>query len=158
MIDQDGYRLGVGFILQQASTERLGKILLAERLGKPGAWQFPQGGIQPNERPIEAMYRELYEELGLQPEDVVILKESGDWHRYELPDAYQIIEGERVKGQTQRWFLLKLMSDDHRINLSSTDVQEFGAWRWANYWEILDTVVEFKRALYQAVLTEFAAD
>lgn len=157
MIDQDGYRLGVGIILQQASAPHVGNILLAERLGKPGAWQFPQGGIQANERPIEAMYRELYEELGLKPDDVVILKETADWHRYELPKVYQIIEGERVKGQKQRWFLLKLISDDGRINLSCTDVQEFGAWRWANYWEILDTVVEFKRALYQAVLTEFAA-
>ena len=32
------------------------------------AWQFPQGGIHAGESVKEAMYRELFEEVGLEPE------------------------------------------------------------------------------------------
>jgi 8-oxo-dGTP pyrophosphatase MutT (NUDIX family) len=37
------------------------------------AWQFPQGGINPEETPEDALYRELNEEVGLEREDVEIL-------------------------------------------------------------------------------------
>ena len=37
------------------------KVLLCERRDLPGAWQFPQGGIEAGEGLIEAARRELKE-------------------------------------------------------------------------------------------------
>ncbi|WP_287418558.1 NUDIX domain-containing protein, partial [Reinekea sp.] len=60
MIDSDGYRPNVGIIL----TNTAGQVLWARRIGQD-AWQFPQGGIRQHETPLEALYRELHEEVGL---------------------------------------------------------------------------------------------
>ncbi|MFQ3187583.1 MAG: putative (di)nucleoside polyphosphate hydrolase, partial [Marinomonas primoryensis] len=62
MIDADGYRPNVGIILM---NER-GQLLWARRVGQ-NAWQFPQGGIKSDETPEEALFRELKEEVGLDP-------------------------------------------------------------------------------------------
>ncbi|MEO0578680.1 MAG: NUDIX domain-containing protein, partial [Pseudomonadota bacterium] len=73
-IDEAGFRANVGIVLASPG----GKLLLAGRAGRRG-WQFPQGGIRPDEMPREAMYRELHEELGLVPDDVQVLGSTSDW-------------------------------------------------------------------------------
>ena len=52
MIDADGYRANVGIVLCNAQ----GQVMWARRVGQD-AWQFPQGGISPEEDPQQAMYR-----------------------------------------------------------------------------------------------------
>jgi 8-oxo-dGTP diphosphatase len=45
-----------------------GRVLIAQRpAGKPmaGLWEFPGGKVQPDERPENALIRELQEELGI---------------------------------------------------------------------------------------------
>ena len=59
-IDSQGYRANVGMILMDGE----GRVLVGGRVGRRG-WQFPQGGIRPDESAEEAMYRELEEEVGL---------------------------------------------------------------------------------------------
>ena len=44
-----------------------GKLLICERSGQKGAWQFPQGGIDPGETALEAVRREIGEEVGVLP-------------------------------------------------------------------------------------------
>ena len=68
MIDNDGYRPNVGIVI----CNRCGQVLWARRYGQ-NSWQFPQGGIKLNETPEQAMFRELNEEVGVQPKDVKIL-------------------------------------------------------------------------------------
>jgi putative (di)nucleoside polyphosphate hydrolase len=68
VIDQDGFRHGVGIILVNSKRQ----LFLAKRIGK-AAWQFPQGGMKEDETPEQSMFRELKEEIGLQEEDVKIL-------------------------------------------------------------------------------------
>ena len=80
MIDADGFRANVGIIL--ANTQ--GQVLWAKRIGH-NAWQFPQGGIDRGETPMDAMYRELWEEVGLHPRHVDLLAVTQDWLRYRLP-------------------------------------------------------------------------
>ena len=80
MIDADGFRANVGIIL--ANTQ--GQVLLAKRIGDD-SWQFPQGGIDRGETPIDAMYRELHEEVGLHPHHVKLLGVTNNWLRYRLP-------------------------------------------------------------------------
>ncbi len=68
MIDNDGYRLNVCIVI----CNKKWQVLWAKRYGQH-SWQFPQGGIHVTESPEEAMYRELFEELGLNKKDVQIL-------------------------------------------------------------------------------------
>ena len=71
-IDEQGFRANVGIIL----TDGDGRVLIAGRRGR-GGWQFPQGGIQPEETTEAAMFRELHEEVGLAPSDVELVGLDG---------------------------------------------------------------------------------
>ena len=77
MIDSDGFRPNVGIVL----VNTRGQVLWARRIGQ-NAWQFPQGGIKPDEAPEEALYRELQEEVGLVEADVKVLARTQGWLRY----------------------------------------------------------------------------
>ena len=44
-----------------------GCLLVCERLLNPGAWQFPQGGVNEGESLEAAILREVEEEIGLKP-------------------------------------------------------------------------------------------
>lgn len=103
------------------------------------------------------MYRELHEEVGLQPEHVCVVARTRDWLRYEVPDRYVRRDARgHYKGQKQIWYLLQLVGYDWDLNLRATDHPEFDAWRWNDYWVPLDMVVEFKRGVYEMALTELA--
>jgi putative (di)nucleoside polyphosphate hydrolase len=103
------------------------------------------------------MFRELHEEVGLQPEHVRIVARTRDWLRYEVPDRFIRRDARGFyKGQKQIWFLLQMVTHDHHLNLRATDHPEFDAWRWNDYWVPLDVVVEFKRGVYEMALTELA--
>ena len=59
-------------------------------------------------------------------------------------------------GQRLIWFLLQLMGRDCDMNLRASTHPEFDAWRWHEYWVPLETVIEFKRGVYQMALSELA--
>lgn len=63
---------------------------------------------------------------------------------------------QQLQGQKQIWFLLRLIGRDTDVCLRASDHPEFDAWRWHEYWIPLDTVIEFKRGVYEAALTELA--
>ncbi len=103
------------------------------------------------------MFRELHEEVGLQPEHVRIVARTRDWLRYEVPDRFIRRDARgHYKGQKQIWYLLQLIAHDWQLNLRATSHPEFDAWRWNDYWVPLDVVVEFKRGVYEMALTELA--
>ncbi len=149
-IDEEGFRANVGIILSNDD----GAVLLGGRT-KQSSWQFPQGGIQVHESGEDAMYRELEEEIGLQPEDVEVLGSTRCWLRYELPERY-IRQDSRPRciGQKQQWFLLRLVAEDNRVRLDTTDVPEFDRWRWVDYWHPVKEVIYFKRKVYVQALHE----
>lgn len=154
MIDADGFRPNVGIMLTNAE----GKLLWARRIKGQDAWQFPQGGINPNETPEKAMYRELNEEVGLHAKDVKILGCTRGWLRYHLPK--RLVRKGRGDhtciGQKQKWFLLQLLSDDSAIDLNVHGVAEFDDWRWVSYWYPLGKVVSFKQDVYRKAMKELA--
>lgn len=130
MIDFDGYRPNVGIVICNSK----GQVLWAKRYGQ-NSWQFPQGGINDNESAEQAMYRELFEEVGLSPKDVKILYISKHWLRYKLPKRLLRYDSKPVCiGQKQRWFLLQLVSDEKNINMQSSKSPEFDGWRWVSFW------------------------
>ncbi|GHU26003.1 RNA pyrophosphohydrolase [Betaproteobacteria bacterium] len=152
MLDREGYRPNVGIILCNAKNE----VFWGKRI-REHSWQFPQGGIKRGETPEQAMYRELHEEVGLCPEHVSILGRTKDWLRYDVP-IYWVKREWRgsYRGQKQIWFLLRLTGRDSDVSLRATDHPEFDAWRWNTYWVSLDTVIEFKRHVYEQALNELA--
>jgi putative (di)nucleoside polyphosphate hydrolase len=152
VIDQEGFRHGVGIILVNANRQ----IFLAKRIGKD-AWQFPQGGLHQDETPEQAMFRELKEEIGLNEHDVKILAVTRRWLRYRLPARLiRHYSHPLCVGQKQKWFLLRLVNNDAQFNLTQTDSPEFDSWAWVSYWYPLTQVVSFKRRVYNLAMKEFA--
>jgi len=150
MIDSKGYRPNVGIIL--CNDE--GRVFWAKRMGVD-AWQFPQGGINENEDPENAMYRELWEETGLQKQHVQILGRTRYWLRYQLPERY--IRKNSLPlciGQKQIWYMLRLLGSEANVRFDRSPKPEFDCWRWVDYWEPLNNVVYFKRKVYQKAMTE----
>jgi len=151
VIDEEGFRANVGIILCNQEN----RLLWARRIGQ-NAWQFPQGGINENETAEQALYRELDEEVGLQPQHVEILSQSSDWLRYHLPK--QLIRHDCKPlciGQKQRWFLLRLVAGDDDVKLDTHGDPEFDHWRWVDYWHPLEEVIYFKRDVYEMAMKEF---
>lgn len=152
MIDVDGFRPNVGIILVNGQ----GRLFWARRIGQD-AWQFPQGGIKRDESPTEALYRELAEEIGLATSDVELLGCTQGWLKYRLPRRFIRTRCKPLCiGQKQKWFLLRLLSDDTQFCLDNSDEPEFDNWRWVNYWYPLQEVVSFKREVYRLALEELA--
>ena len=152
MIDDDGYRPNVGIVI----CNRQGQVLWARRYGQH-SWQFPQGGINPGETAEQAMYRELFEEVGLSKKDVRILASTRNWLRYKLPKRLVRWDTKPVCiGQKQKWFLLQLMCNDADINMQRSSTPEFDGWRWVSFWYPVRQVVSFKRDVYRRMMKEFA--
>lgn len=150
VIDRAGYRLNVGIIL----TNDSGRVFWGKRQGHD-AWQFPQGGLAAGETALEAMYRELNEEVGLEPEDVDVLGYTKRWLKYRLPKQY-LRHGTQplVIGQKQKWYLLKLKTSEQKIRLDLYDSPEFDSWRWIDYYEPQEQVIFFKKQVYIQALKE----
>jgi putative (di)nucleoside polyphosphate hydrolase len=148
-IDAEGFRANVGIILANSDN----KLLLGGRVGAKG-WQFPQGGMEQGEEPVEAMFRELHEEVGLVEADVEVLDVTSDWLRYKLPKRLMRRSEPRCIGQKQMWYLLRLESDEDRFDLGASDTPEFDHWEWVDYWYPVDKVVFFKRRVYQCALAQ----
>ncbi len=151
MIDANGFRLNVGIILANHAD----RLLWAKRVGRD-AWQFPQGGMQPEESPEQTLFRELREEIGLSAENVTILGRTRRWLRYKLPTRMIRKTKPVCIGQKQLWFLLRLEGEDNLIHFDTTQKPEFDGWQWVSYWYPLRQVVLFKREVYKCALKEFA--
>lgn len=152
VLDREGYRPNVGIILVNDRNE----VFWGKRIREP-AWQFPQGGIKRGESPREAMYRELREETGLLPEHVEVIGRTRGWLRYDVP-RHWVRRDSRIpyRGQKQIWFLIRMLGEDHHVDLSASGEPEFDAWRWHEYWVPLESVIEFKREVYRQALVELA--
>jgi putative (di)nucleoside polyphosphate hydrolase len=133
-----------------------GRVFWARRVHRDG-WQFPQGGMNSDETPLEAMYRELREETGLMPEHVEVLGATPGWLRYRLPQR-AIRRHDRLVciGQKQVWFLLRLTGQESDLRLDLTDKPEFDHWRWVDFWYPVEHVVTFKRGVYNSALRHLA--
>lgn len=152
LVDKDGFRSNVAMVISNGR----GQVFWAKRMGQR-AWQFPQGGIDQGESAQDAMYRELYEEVGLEAEDVKIIQQSKRWLRYHIPEKMQRKHSfPRCIGQKQRWFFLQLIGDQKKINFNATGNPEFDGWEWVNYWYPVSQVVSFKQNVYRQALAEFS--
>ena len=116
-------------------------------------WQMPQGGIDPNEDPLEAAFRELDEEIGTR--NVELIHRLDEWLTYDLPEELigKIWKG-KYRGQKQKWFLFRFLGSDQEINIL-TKHPEFAEWKWADIAELPHLIVPFKRDLYETIVRKF---
>ncbi|MCH7829331.1 MAG: RNA pyrophosphohydrolase [Proteobacteria bacterium] len=149
-IDPEGYRANVGIILANSDN----KLLLGGRIGAKG-WQFPQGGMLEGEESVDAMYRELHEEIGLVKADVELLEVTRGWLRYDLPDKFIRRHSKPLCiGQKQRWFILRLLCNADAVRFDRCDKPEFDRVRWVDFWRPVNEVIYFKRRVYASALYE----
>ena len=151
------YRANVGAVLFNG----VGQVLVARRAdlpnaeGAPGGWQLPQGGIDDDEDPAIAVFRELEEEVGTAAAE--ILAAQPRWLTYDLPpELLGRALGGKYRGQRQKWFALRFTGADADIRLDLDPHPEFDAWRWAKLAELPVLAVDFKRAIYRDLASEFA--
>ena len=150
LIDAQGFRANVGIVLIRDA----GDVFLGGRSDGRG-WQFPQGGVRSDESAEQALYRELREEVGLEPDDVQVLAATRQWLRYRLPRRYVRRRSRPMCiGQKQRWFLLRMLGGEDRLRFDLTGQPEFDSWRWVDYWSPVREVIYFKRNVYARALDE----
>ena len=148
---KSNYRMGVGIFLLNKDK----KLWVGKRIDfKSNFWQMPQGGIDNNESPREAMVRELGEEVGL-TNNFDILGETKNWLNYHLPkELKEKVWNGKYIGQKQKWFACNFFGQDKEINLEAHK-PEFSEWKWIDPHEVTKFVVPFKRKLYVNVLEAF---
>ncbi len=149
------YRLCVGLMLVNPE----GLVFCGERRDTPGAWQMPQGGIQKDEAPLTAAFREMKEEIGVTKAE--LLAQARTTFSYDFPDyleRHSVYKG-KYRGQEQHWFAFRFTGGDADIDLithNDHEGPEFSQWRWVEAQELPRLIVPFKRKVYESVVTEFA--
>jgi putative (di)nucleoside polyphosphate hydrolase len=162
MSEKKPYRPNVGIALFNAS----GAVLIGRRFRDDGPeiilpgleWQMPQGGIDADENPRDAMLRELWEETGVQ--SAAYLAET-EWLAYDFPPYHgpQSHRLAKFRGQRQKWFALRFTGHDREVDpLTPRNGQlpEFDSWRWERLDRVAELVVPFRREVYRAVAQSFA--
>ena len=145
------YRKCVGIMILNNKKE----ILVGRRIDHPsGFWQMPQGGIDENENPEEAVRREMIEEIGT--DKVKLIKVSNQWINYDIPlETLKTLPwGNKYIGQTQKWFAFQFEGKDNEINVETVK-PEFSEWKWTNMNFVINEIVPFKREVYSKILEEF---
>ncbi len=149
------YRPCAGFML----VNREGLVFVGQRIDPSahGFWQMPQGGIDKGEDIEAAALRELREEIGVAEHLVEIIAQGSRPLLYDLPPELlgKVWKG-KYRGQEQYWLLGRFLGEDADIDLEAHDPPEFNAWRWVAPEQLPELIVPFKRAVYEALVAEFA--
>ena len=160
-IDSLPYRPCVGI----AVFNREGRVWIghrndaaAEGEGQGHWWQMPQGGLDPDEDPEEAAYRELFEETSIK--NVELIRAADGWFTYDLPPELVGISWKgRYRGQKQKWFALRFTGAESEIDVLKPGggeyKPEFSRWRWETLPRLPELVVPFKRTVYEQVVAAF---
>ncbi len=113
----------------KALLQHKGKyLILREQMHKGDVWDLPGGKIEYGESPIEALKRELKEELDL---DVKVEKSVGIWYFFSQNNMHQVI---------CHTFLCHTISGEIKIDTSKNPADEnFTELRWLTIPEILES-------------------
>lgn len=137
-------------------TRKGGHLLVCERWKNPGAWQFPQGGVDSGESYEEALFREVQEEIGLMPKHYEVLSWK-EGYRYLYPEEVRAKKTRKhgCHGQEQVYFLCELSDDAPEVDVNQSP-QEFGDYQWIDPKHFkLKWLPEFKREVYRQVMKDF---
>ncbi len=142
------YRKNVGIVV--FNKER--KVLTGERRDYSGYVQFPQGGIEDTEEPLEAAYRELKEETGLVLKSKPV-HEIADWLYYDFPsDIPEPLKA--FQGQKQKWFFFFWDGSLKLLEAYRNEREEFAALHWSDFACLPAQIVPFKKRIYETLYIE----
>jgi putative (di)nucleoside polyphosphate hydrolase len=113
---------------------------------------MPQGGIDTDESPHEAMQRELLEETGLHYSQLRLIREHDSWLQY-LFRKPQYKDDIFYIGQRQRWFLLEYNGPLPDAEL--VPEREFLRFDWVEGDWLVEQIPAFKKELYSSILAAF---
>ncbi len=145
------YRPNVAAIILSSEYPKKCEFMLSRRNGVKRGWQFPQGGIDEGESAVDALLRELKEEIGTN--DVEILAEYPEWITYDFP---QSAKGKLYpyRGQTQKYYLVRLR-ESAKIDLFAYEIPEFEEYRFVGLEELFKRATFLKRKAYRRVIEYF---
>jgi putative (di)nucleoside polyphosphate hydrolase len=145
------YRKNVAIIV----VNNCGLILCGERSDIKDVWQIPQGGIDENETPEQAMFRELKEEIGTSEVEIIGTLESPI--RYEWPET---LYSRGYRGQEQYYFLVEL-KPEAILDCVNCRTQEFSQLEWLSKSQFISRLSSskgngFKNEAYLLALEQFS--
>ncbi|MCY4032276.1 MAG: RNA pyrophosphohydrolase [Hyphomicrobiales bacterium] len=153
----DAYRPSAGIAL----FHRDGRVWMGKRRPGKGSevircpWQLPQGGIEKDESPVDAAWRELLEETGTDKAE--LLCESREWLYYDLPEQLigYALDG-KYRGQRQKWFAMRFTGEDADFAVAEVEAPEFVEWGWFDFAGLPEMVEPFRRKVYERLVAEFS--
>lgn len=89
-------------------------------------WDFVGGGIDNGETPIEALKREIIEEIGTK--NFKIVSNLNRLYQYDFPDfviVKAIKEGKNYKGQSAKQYLVEFLGEDDEIILEEAEIKRY---------------------------------
>lgn len=116
-------------------------------------WQFQQGGVDLGEDLETTLWRELAEEVGLQPNNVARVTEYPKWTVYQYDYTIEDHTVSRL-GQVHRWYFLELQAGVE-INLTQATENEASAVRFITFDQVIAETDNFKRAVYRELREYF---
>jgi putative (di)nucleoside polyphosphate hydrolase len=131
-----------------------GKLFLGERLGRPGHWQFPQGGVEPGETLKKNVVRELREEIGIQRKHIGTITKLSSRNSYLWKKIPAYAKGKWI-GQSQTFWLVEFIGSDEDIDLNSSNEPEFKRWRWCSVSQVKKLAAKERIEGYTGALEEF---
>ncbi|SRR6266545_4705472 len=142
------FRAGVGAVI----AAKDGHVLALERADVPGAWQFPQGGLEKRETTLEGVLREIEEETGIKPRQLKLITRHPELLVYELPAKSQ--SKKTGLGQVQYWFFFEMKKRPPK--LPRPPMGEFRTARWVPFDRVVAGAASFRKATYRKVRAHFA--
>ncbi len=140
-----------------------GHFLVGERLRLPGQWQFPQGGIDPDESLREAAVRETFEETGIEASLLFHVADlpHGPQFEYRFPEGMTSPIAREFAGQSLGFSIFYFDSPqpleevmDLKAGEEFGEQQEFSRLKWAPLDEVVQGCVPFKRVVYENAALE----
>lgn len=124
-------------------------VLVMLRVQPFNFWQSVTGSLEVGEQPADTAVRELAEETGLSPYDVI--EPTGVVREFEIDPRWRIRYAPGITVNREHEFRLAL-PDTPRIQL---DPQEHSAYRWVDIDEAIETVWSFtNREALEALRSE----
>jgi putative (di)nucleoside polyphosphate hydrolase len=146
------YRPNIGIMVINGT----GQVLVCHRsdVKDDTAWQMVQGGIDENESPIAAAFRELEEETGIKRDDVKRIDFWDEFLYYDFPIEL-ITPYNEVVGQKQKWLVVQYLLPDNSIDLKQAKDKEFNDYKWVSMDEAVNLIWKPKKTIYQRLAKKY---